>query len=302
MTKCVSPPLGTPGACQNEGAYEENLGCCHRSYLSAGYRRMQQQQQSTSSSSTSSSSTSSSAGATATAGSGSANGADIAAAKAYQDQFLSSPTSIGISTPLNSKPAPGKLLVGLDSGLGSATVLAKYWAQAAADARLEVQEPDLGGNADSAAGRHELGHPAEPGRHRHQRYPDSHDKYAARPREAEGYLGQHQRIDGLAASAPCSTPRSRTPLSSPSGARWSPRTWSCSRTARPSSRTSRCRSSRSSWISIRPSSAAIKQWCPDCKVTQNPQHGRRHRHDHSAGRGLCGHPEPEHQLADLRPR
>jgi ribose transport system substrate-binding protein len=85
---------------------------------------------STSTSSTSSSSTSSNAGATT--GSGSANGANIAAAKAYQAQFLSSPTSIGISTPLNSKPASGKLIVGLDSGLGSAVVLAKYWAQAAA--------------------------------------------------------------------------------------------------------------------------------------------------------------------------
>ena len=89
---------------------------------------------SSSSSSTSSSSTSStSSSAGATAGSGSANGADIAAAKAYQAQFLSSPTSIGISTPLNSKPATGKLIVGLDSGSGSAVVLAKYWAQAAAD-------------------------------------------------------------------------------------------------------------------------------------------------------------------------
>ncbi len=80
------------------------------------------------------SSSSSSTSSSATAGSGSASGADIAAAKAYQDQFLSPPTSIGISTPLKAKPAPGKLLVGLDSGLGSATVLAKYWAQAAADA------------------------------------------------------------------------------------------------------------------------------------------------------------------------
>jgi ribose transport system substrate-binding protein len=86
-----------------------------------------------STSSTSNSGTSTSSAA-ATAGSGSAGGADIAAAKAYQDQFLSAPTSIGISTPLTSKPAAGKLLVGLDSGLGSATVLAKYWAQAAADA------------------------------------------------------------------------------------------------------------------------------------------------------------------------
>ena len=87
-----------------------------------------------SSSGSTSSSSSTGSSASATAGSDSAGGADIAAAKAYQAQFLGSPTSIGISTPLKSKPAAGKLLVGLDSGLGSATVLAKYWAQAAADA------------------------------------------------------------------------------------------------------------------------------------------------------------------------
>jgi ribose transport system substrate-binding protein len=47
---------------------------------------------------------------------------------------LNTPTSIGVSTQLKSKPAAGKLLIGLDSGLGSAKVLAQYWAQAAADA------------------------------------------------------------------------------------------------------------------------------------------------------------------------
>src|SRR5580698_736309 len=83
-----------------------------------------------SSGSTSSSSSGSTSSATASSGTSSAS---IAAAKAYQAQFLGSPTSIGISTPLNSKPATGKLLVGLDSGSGSAVVLAKYWAQAAAD-------------------------------------------------------------------------------------------------------------------------------------------------------------------------
>lgn len=57
----------------------------------------------------------------------------MAAATAYERQFLSTPASIGISTALKTKPAPGKLLVGLDSGLGSAKVLAQYWAQAAAD-------------------------------------------------------------------------------------------------------------------------------------------------------------------------
>jgi len=82
------------------------------------------------SSSTSSTTGGTSASASATAG---ASSAGMAAAAAYQAQFLNTPTSIGISTPLKSKPAPGKLLVGLDSGLGSAKVLAQYWAQAAAD-------------------------------------------------------------------------------------------------------------------------------------------------------------------------
>ncbi len=83
-----------------------------------------------SSSSSSTGSTGSTSSSSSSAG-GSSSSADIAAAKAYQDQFLGSPTSIGISTPLNSKPATGKLLVGLSSGLGSAVVLANYWAQAA---------------------------------------------------------------------------------------------------------------------------------------------------------------------------
>jgi ribose transport system substrate-binding protein len=86
-----------------------------------------------SSSSSSSSSTSSSTSGSASASGSSATDAGMAAAQAYQAQFLSTPTSIGISTPLKTKPTPGKLLVGLDSGLGSAKVLAQYWAQAAAD-------------------------------------------------------------------------------------------------------------------------------------------------------------------------
>jgi ribose transport system substrate-binding protein len=81
----------------------------------------------------SSSSSSSTSGGTSASATGSATSAGMAAAAAYQQQFLNTPTSIGISTPLNSKPVPGKLLVGLDSGLGSAKVLAQYWAQAAAD-------------------------------------------------------------------------------------------------------------------------------------------------------------------------
>jgi ribose transport system substrate-binding protein len=83
-----------------------------------------------SSSSSSSSSTGGGTSASATAG---ATSAGMAAATQYEQQFLNTPTSIGITTPLTSKPAAGKLLVGLDSGLGSAKVLAQYWAQAAAD-------------------------------------------------------------------------------------------------------------------------------------------------------------------------
>src|SRR5271163_2236702 len=87
--------------------------------------------------SSSSSSSTSSAGAdsntSATASATGATSAGMAAAMQYEQQFLNTPTSIGITTPLKSKPAAGKLLVGLDSGLGSAKVLAQYWAQAAAD-------------------------------------------------------------------------------------------------------------------------------------------------------------------------
>ena len=57
--------------------------------------------------------------------------AGVAAAKAYEAQFLNTPTSIVINTPLTKKPPTGKTLIGLDSGLGSAKVLAQYWKQAA---------------------------------------------------------------------------------------------------------------------------------------------------------------------------
>jgi len=57
--------------------------------------------------------------------------AGVAAAKAYEAQFLNTPTSIVINTPLTKKAPTGKTLIGLDSGLGSAKVLAQYWKQAA---------------------------------------------------------------------------------------------------------------------------------------------------------------------------
>ena len=85
------------------------------------------------SSSSSSSSTGSTGGGTSASATAGATSAGMAAAMQYEQQFVNTPTSIGITTPLTSKPAAGKLLVGLDSGLGSAKVLAQYWAQAAAD-------------------------------------------------------------------------------------------------------------------------------------------------------------------------
>ena len=90
-------------------------------------------------SSSNSSSTPSSGGNGGGSSSSSAD-AGVTAAKAYQQQFLNPPTSIGVSTPLKSKPAAGKLLIGLDSGLGSAKVLAQYWAQAAADAGWKYKD------------------------------------------------------------------------------------------------------------------------------------------------------------------
>jgi len=85
------------------------------------------------SSSGSSSTGSTSGGTSDSAAAASATNAGMAAAMQYEQQFLNTPTSIGITTPLKTKPEAGKLLVGLDSGLGSAKVLAQYWAQAAAD-------------------------------------------------------------------------------------------------------------------------------------------------------------------------
>jgi ribose transport system substrate-binding protein len=84
--------------------------------------------------------------------SGSASGSassGVTAAKAYEAQWLNAPTSINVTTPLKSKPAAGKLLVGLDSGLGSAKVLAQYWAQAAKDAGWTYK--DLISGSTSAA-------------------------------------------------------------------------------------------------------------------------------------------------------
>ena len=48
--------------------------------------------------------------------------------------------------------------------------------------------------------------------------------------------------------------------------------------------------------------AAMKQWCPACKVATNPQLASAIGTTTPAAGGLRRHAEPERQLADLRPR
>ncbi len=83
--------------------------------------------------SSSGSSAGSTTGGTATSQSTGSASDGVTKAKAYEQQFLEAPTSINLTTPLSKKPDSGKTVIGLDSGLGSAKVLAQYWQQAAQD-------------------------------------------------------------------------------------------------------------------------------------------------------------------------
>jgi ribose transport system substrate-binding protein len=70
--------------------------------------------------------------------------ADLAAAQEYLDPNLENPTSINIDEPLSKKPEADKLIVGLNSGIPSANVLAGAWKQAAEDLGWEYQEVNSG--------------------------------------------------------------------------------------------------------------------------------------------------------------
>src|SRR3954454_2366277 len=72
-------------------------------------------------------------GAGASQGSTGGASSGVTEAKAYMEKFLGAPSTINIDTPLSKKAPTGKTVIGLDSGLGSAKVLAKYWEQAAKD-------------------------------------------------------------------------------------------------------------------------------------------------------------------------
>src|ERR1700730_17666862 len=116
MTTADPRPPGLPGACQKEARMRRPIAGVHA--VATSTLAIAACSSSGSSSSTSSAGADSNTSATA-----SATSAGMAAAMQYEQQFLNTPTSIGITTPLKSKPAAGKLLVGLDSRLGTAQVL-----------------------------------------------------------------------------------------------------------------------------------------------------------------------------------
>ncbi len=224
---------------------------------------------SSSSTSTSSTSNTSSSSSSASAGSGSST-ADIAAATAYQQQFLSSPTSIGISTPLNSKPASGKLVVGLDSGTGSAVVLAKYWAQAAADLGWKYKDLNSGATPTSQ-----------------QAAMDSAIQLNPAGIVTSGIPNSTLATQLVLAKQKGIWVNSSADTSSPSGAMFDTSIASPAQLAQWGKMVAAYVVVQSNGKAVIQDftlpvfpilvdfdtafSAAIKQWCPDCKVTQNPQ-------------------------------
>jgi len=74
--------------------------------------------------------------------------ADVSAAETYLAPMLENPTSINIDEPLSKKPEEGKLIVGLNSGIPSANVLASAWKQAAEDLGWEYKEVNSGASPE----------------------------------------------------------------------------------------------------------------------------------------------------------
>jgi len=76
---------------------------------------------------------SSSGGASSAGASGGSSASGIAAANAYLQPWLKTPTGINISAPLSKKPPAGKYLIGMNNGSGTGKSLTKYWGQASQD-------------------------------------------------------------------------------------------------------------------------------------------------------------------------
>ncbi len=81
-------------------------------------------------------------------GNGGDGAADVTAAQEYLEPNLANPTSINIDTPLSKKPEAGKLIVGLNSGIPSANVLAAAWKQASEDLGWEYKEINSGASPE----------------------------------------------------------------------------------------------------------------------------------------------------------
>jgi ribose transport system substrate-binding protein len=73
-----------------------------------------------------------------------AQAVDTSAAQSYLSAHMANPKSINIDTPLSKKPAAGKVIVGLNSGIPSAQTLAHYWKQAAEDLGWTYKEVNSG--------------------------------------------------------------------------------------------------------------------------------------------------------------
>jgi ribose transport system substrate-binding protein len=73
-----------------------------------------------------------SSSSTAASSTGSASSSSVAAAQAYAAPYLKTPTSVGITAKLKSKPAPGKLLVKLIYPTPTEQAASRYTAEAAA--------------------------------------------------------------------------------------------------------------------------------------------------------------------------
>lgn len=89
-----------------------------------------------------------SCGGSGSASDGGGGDADVAGAEEYLQPFLENPTSINIDEPLSKEPEAGKLIVGLNSGIPSANVLASGWKQAAEDLGWEYKEVNSGASPE----------------------------------------------------------------------------------------------------------------------------------------------------------
>jgi ribose transport system substrate-binding protein len=219
----------------------------------------------------SSSTTTTSGGSTGGSATGSTS-SGVAAAKAYQQQFLNTPTSIGITTPLKSKPAGGKLLVGLDSGLGSAKVLAQYWAQAAKDAGWTYKDLISGSTSSTQQSAMNSAIQLNPAGILTSGIPNATIQTQLTLAEQKGIW-----VNSSATTSPPSGAMFDTSIANPDQLHQ----WGKMVAAYVVTQSNGKANIQTFSLPVFPIlyefdkafKAAIAQWCPDCKVTEHPQQG-----------------------------